>query len=75
MGWVELDTFESARHLSLTDEALRLAEAAGVTPGDVLLLGLDPYGVDFAVHGVRRRLVLDGDRCMDEWLSTVTRLC
>lgn len=74
MGWVEVDTLASAPCLALTDEAALLAEAESITPRNVTLLGIDPFGIDYVADGFRDRQVLGGENLKGALLAAVPKL-
>ncbi len=74
MGWVEYETLVSGDTLELSDEALLLAKVQTLVPRHVSLLGLDPYGIDYQVEGVRKREPLAGEDFKAALLSVLPTL-
>lgn len=54
-GWLEAADLLNAPSLALEEEAKLLEAAAARLPATTTLLGLDAYGADLLVDGVRRR--------------------
>ena len=74
MGWVEAGTLDTADSLSLAEETALLAEAEAMAPGNVTLLGIDPYGIDYLVDGFRGRASLGQGKVRDAVLACVPKL-
>ena len=74
MGWVEAGTLDSADSLSLAEEVALLAEAEAMAPRNVTLLGIDPYGIDYLVDGLRDRASLGQGKFRDTVLASVPKL-
>lgn len=55
MGWLKADDLSSLPLVSLHEEQTLLDRAADWAPNDVDLLGLDYWGIDYRVKGLRRR--------------------
>lgn len=75
MGWIEGDAYPAAACLSATDESALLQQAQALTPGNVTLLGIDPFGIDHLADGCRKRFEFGaGDYSRDAILERVARL-
>lgn len=71
MGWIQAEAWQASAQLNLATEASLLP--ALVPPGgQVTVLGVDSYGVDYLVHGRRQRLDF-GDAVPDAQLLARTR--
>jgi putative heme iron utilization protein len=55
MGWLESADWEGLPVLSVEDEAARLKAAALKAPPGVRLLGVDCFGIDYEMKGIRQR--------------------
>lgn len=55
MGWVESDVWETLPVLPPSQEAELLKRVSAQTAAGIHLLGLDCYGIDYGVDGVRAR--------------------
>lgn len=56
MGWLDAADWSSAKLLTVEDESRLRAIAESSTPSGVRVLGLDAYGVDYEIDGLRHRL-------------------
>jgi putative heme iron utilization protein len=71
-GWLDGTRLSEAPHIGLEEEAKLLAEAQPRLPDGITLLGIDAYGVDIAVDGVRgRRTFATGPVAHDAVLPTL----
>lgn len=55
MGWVEPEEWEALPALPLKDEAALLKQATIEAPRGIRILGIDCFGIDYEVDGVRAR--------------------
>jgi putative heme iron utilization protein len=60
MGWLEAIEWHTALSLSLAQENRLLEAAQSSAPDGVLLLGIDGYGIDYSVDGIRKRRTFAG---------------
>ena len=66
MGWLDVADWNDAKHLALDDEVRLLALSETYAPLGVRLIGLDAYGVDYAIDGSRNRLRFEAAFTADE---------
>jgi putative heme iron utilization protein len=74
MGWLEADAFVSANALPLAEEAALLTEAQAAAPGNVALLGIDTYGIDYLADGFRGRQSLGDENLNKAVLAAAAKL-
>lgn len=55
MGWLHADDWSSPSVIAADQESQLLATATALVAPGIRLLGLDPYGLDYAVGGNRKR--------------------
>jgi putative heme iron utilization protein len=55
MGWVEREDLDAAPQLHAQEESALVSGMSRTVPTGVRVLGIDRYGVDFEIAGVRRR--------------------
>lgn len=59
MGWLEGHEWDGTEQISLSDEIELLHQAKDLTPENVQILGIDAFGVDYEVNGLKGRLRFD----------------
>lgn len=70
MGWVESEEWE-VPVLSLKDEAALLKQATIEAPRGIRLLGIDCFGIDYEIDGVRARQRFPDAPILPEKLGTI----
>lgn len=78
MGWLDVADWNDVKYIALEDESRLLALSETYAPPDVRLIGLDSYGVDYAIDDSRNRLRFETvltaeelERCLPERVSTL----
>jgi len=56
MGWLEKSDLDAAYQLPVDEEANILREVSQLPPAGVRVLGIDCYGIDYAVGALRKRI-------------------
>lgn len=71
MGWLETEAWEAVPALSLKDEAVLIKKATIEAPRGIRLLGVDCFGIDYEIDGVRARQRFPDAPILPEKLGTV----
>lgn len=66
MGWLEATDWQAARNISEEAEMKLLDEAKAFTLSGIRLIGLDPYGLDYELDGIRHRGQFESPMMPDE---------
>jgi putative heme iron utilization protein len=61
MGWLEADDLDTAQVLTLESESALLAAAQRAVVAEIVILGIDAYGIDYQIDGLRKRHAFEGD--------------
>lgn len=68
MGWLQADELGLLSSLGLDKENSLIESAQRKASAELLILGVDCYGIDFQIDGRRMRRAFDADQALDEKL-------
>ena len=55
MGWLEAEDWAAVTSIALAQEQALIDSVGALTPPGIAILGIDAYGIDYQVAGVRKR--------------------
>jgi putative heme iron utilization protein len=74
MGWLHADDWNNPSVIAADQESQLLAAATALVAPGIRLLGLDPYGLDYAVGGHRKRRRFEQAMAADDLARTLPEL-